>query len=83
VIIGPDIYGTSNVAREVFALRAQVQPGDSGGPLVAPDGTVVGIVFAASLDDPDTAYAFTAREALPVITLGAASTTAVSTGKCA
>lgn len=83
VIIGPNIYGTSNVAREVYALRAQVRPGDSGGPLVAPDGTVVGIVFAASLDDPDTAYAFTAREALPEITAGVASTTAVPTGQCA
>ena len=60
MIVGPDIYGTSNVAREVYALRAEVRPGDSGGPLVAPDGTVVGIVFAASLDDPETAYAFTA-----------------------
>jgi len=83
VIIGPDIYGTSNVAREVYALRAQVRPGDSGGPLVAPDGTVVGVVFAASLDDPDTSYAFTAREALPEITAGAASTAAVPTGQCA
>ena len=83
MIVGPNIYGTSNVAREVFALRAQVRPGDSGGPLVDPSGTVVGIVFAASLDDPDTAYAFTAREALPEITAGVASTSEVATGECA
>lgn len=83
VIVGPDIYGTTNVAREVYALRAEVRPGDSGGPLIGPDGTVVGIVFAASLDDAETAYAFTAREALPAIALGVASTAAVSTGQCA
>lgn len=83
VILGPDIYGTTNVAREVYALRARVMPGDSGGPLVAPDGTVVGVVFAASLDDAETAYAFTAAESLPAITQGVSSPTEVSTGRCA
>lgn len=83
VIVGPDIYGTSTVAREVYALRAEVRPGGSGGPLVAPDGTVVGVVFAASLDDPDTAYAFTADEVRPVIELGLAATSAAATGACA
>jgi S1-C subfamily serine protease len=82
-IAGPDIYHTETVTREVYALRAHVLPGDSGGPVMAPDGTVVGVVFAASLDDADTAYAFTADEVQPVIERGIASKHQVGTGACA
>ena len=35
---GPNIYSSATVTREVYTLRAQVQPGNSGGPLLAPDG---------------------------------------------
>jgi S1-C subfamily serine protease len=80
---GPDIYQRSQVTREVFSLYADVQPGNSGGPLLAPDGHVYGVVFAKSLDDPNTGYALTADEVAPVVSAGRASRTETSTGSCA
>ena len=44
------------------------------------NGSVVVMVFATSLDDPDTMYALTMREISPVVRL--ASSSAVSTGTC-
>jgi S1-C subfamily serine protease len=80
---GPDIYQRSQVTRQVFSLYANVQPGNSGGPLLTPDGAVYGVVFAKSLDDPNTGYALTANEVAPVVTEGKARTTGTSTGSCA
>ena len=65
---GPDIYHRNQVTREVFSLYADVEPGNSGGPLLTPEGDVYGVVFAKSLDDPETGYALTADEVAPVVT---------------
>ncbi len=59
---GPNIYHTQQITRQIYALRAQVEPGNSGGPLLSPDGEVYGVVFAAAVNDPDTGYALTAQE---------------------
>lgn len=80
---GPDIYHRSQVTREVFSLFASVEPGNSGGPLLDFEGEVYGVVFAKSLDDPDTGYALTADEAAPVIRDGRDRTQRVGTGDCA
>ena len=80
---GPDIYHRTQVTREVFSLFAKVEPGNSGGPLLDSDGEVLGVVFAKSLDDPDTGYALTADEAAPVIRAGRDRTQRVGTGDCA
>jgi S1-C subfamily serine protease len=80
---GEDVYGRPGVVRDVYSLRAQVRRGASGGPVLDPDGDVVGMVFATSLDDPDTGYALTLEEITPVLRLGTASSSAVSTGACA
>jgi S1-C subfamily serine protease len=80
---GPDIYQRRQVTREVFSLYANVEPGNSGGPLLSLDGRVYGVVFAKSLDDPNTGYALTAAEAAPVAQAGRAADTAVATGACA
>ena len=58
----PDIYGDGSVIRVVFSLRGLVRPGNSGGPIVSSAGDVVGVVFAASVTDPDTGYALTADQ---------------------
>ncbi|MET0740800.1 MAG: MarP family serine protease [Candidatus Nanopelagicales bacterium] len=79
---GEDIYGRSGVTREVYSLRANVQPGNSGGPLLAPDGSVLGVVFAASVDDPETGYALTAAEVGGRAEEGLDRTEPVSTGPC-
>jgi hypothetical protein len=80
---GPDIYHRSQVTRDVYALFADVEPGNSGGPLLTPEGDVYGVIFAKSLDDPDTGYALTAAEARPVVRQGRDATARVDTDTCA
>jgi S1-C subfamily serine protease len=79
----PDIYGSGSVVREVFSLRSQVRPGNSGGPLVSTDGDVLGVIFAASVTDPDTGYALTAEAVAQAAATGITSDQEVSTGDCA
>ena len=45
---GRDIDGEARITRDIFELRAAVEPGDSGAPLVLEDGTVGGLVAAES-----------------------------------
>jgi S1-C subfamily serine protease len=80
---GRDIYGRSQVTRDVFSLYSTVQPGNSGGPLLSPAGRVYGVVFAKSVDDPNTGYALTVEEVQPVTDAAATATDPVSTGGCA
>jgi len=80
---GPDIYQRNQVTREVFSLYADVEPGNSGGPLLTPAGDVYGVVFAKSLDDPETGYALRADEVAPVVAAGKGRTTETSTESCA
>lgn len=79
---GEDIYGQPGVVRQVYSLYAEVRPGNSGGPLLDANGAVVGVVFASSLDDPDTGYALTLAESQPVLAGAAAAGTPVDTGGC-
>jgi S1-C subfamily serine protease len=79
---GPNIYNNATVTREVYTIRAKVRSGNSGGPLLATDGTVLGVIFAAAVDDPNTGFALTVDEASPVAAAGALRTDAVSTGAC-
>ncbi len=79
----PDIYGDGTVIRDVFSVRGLIRPGNSGGPIVHSDDEVVGVVFAASVTDPDTGYALTAAQVHQLATAGAGRTDRVSTGACA
>lgn len=79
---GPNIYETTPVTREIYSLRAQVLPGNSGGPLLTPAGGVLGVVFAASLDDKETGYALTAAEVRPDAQRAGTAAAAVSTRSC-
>ena len=79
---GADIYGRPGTNREVYSLRAMVRQGNSGGPLLDTGGRVVGVVFAKSLDDPETGYALTLAEAAPVLRAATAARTPVATGAC-
>jgi S1-C subfamily serine protease len=80
---GTDIYGHGQVTRDVYAVRGTIRPGNSGGPLLSPDGHIVGVVFASSVDDPDTGYALTADQVAAAAREGVASSTPVDTGSCA
>ena len=55
--LGRDIYGQETVAREVIELTADVRPGDSGGPVMLADGSVGGVTFSESRDQPLIGYA--------------------------
>jgi S1-C subfamily serine protease len=81
-VSGPNIYDDRTVTRDVYTIRARVRPGNSGGPLLTPHGQVYGVVFAASVDQPDTGYALTAGEVASDVTRGESATTPVSTGRC-
>ncbi|MEP6695819.1 MAG: MarP family serine protease [Pseudonocardiales bacterium] len=79
---GPDIYNEHQVVRQVYALRANVRSGNSGGPLITSSGTVLGVVFAAAADEPDTGFALTAAEVSEDARAGATATRRVSTQVC-
>ncbi|MGH3361165.1 MAG: MarP family serine protease [Nocardioides sp.] len=79
----PNIYGEGSVIREVFSLRGLVRPGNSGGPIVSSAGDVVGVVFAASVQDRETGYALTADQVEKPAAAGITRDDAVSTGDCA
>ncbi|MEU6227121.1 MarP family serine protease [Streptomyces sp. NPDC047042] len=80
---GPDIYHRGTVRRDVYSLFATVRQGNSGGPLLTPDGKVYGVVFAKSLDDPETGYALTADEIQEDIDQGRLASQQVDSDSCA
>ena len=79
----PDIYDRGQVLREAFSVRSLVRSGNSGGPLVSTDGTVLGVIFAASVSDSSTGYAVTAEQAQDDAREGVSADRAVDTGGCA
>jgi S1-C subfamily serine protease len=81
-ISGPDFRNTQTVVRDVYALFGTVRAGNSGGPLFAPDGTVLGVVFASAIDDPDTGYALTGPQVAEAAAAGSRSGAEVGTGPC-
>jgi S1-C subfamily serine protease len=78
----PNIYGEGTVLRDVFSLRALIRQGNSGGPIVNSAGEVVGLIFAASVTDPDTGYALTAEQIAESAAQGVTSEVEVDTGSC-
>jgi S1-C subfamily serine protease len=81
-IKGPDFRDSRTVVRDVYALFGSVRAGNSGGPLFSPDGTVLGVVFASAIDDPNTGYALTADQVARAASVGSRSAAPVSTGAC-
>lgn len=80
--VGPNIYQTTTVNRQIYEIRALVQEGNSGGPLLSPAGQVDGVVFAAAVGVADTGFALTSTEVLPDARTGAVATEPVSTQAC-
>ena len=81
-ISGPDFRNSQTVVRDVYALYGIVRAGNSGGPLFATDGTVLGVVFASAIDDPNTGYALTALQVGDAARAGSTATAEVATGPC-
>ncbi|OII61701.1 serine protease [Streptomyces sp. CC77] len=80
---GPDIYHRGEVRRDVYSLYTTVRQGNSGGPLLTEDGKVYGVIFARSLDDPNTGYALTVDEIREDIALGLSAGQQVDSQGCA
>ena len=80
--VGSDIYETGQVTRQIYEIKAVVEPGNSGGPLLSPSGTVYGVVFAAAVGVPETGFALTAAEVASDANAGAGQTVPVSTQGC-
>lgn len=81
-VVGENIYGQRGVSRDVYVLTTHVVPGNSGGPLLGTDGSVLGLVFAQALEDPDVGYALTAAQFRPVSRAAGSSVQPVDTGAC-
>ena len=81
-ISGPDFRNAKTVVRDVYALFGTVRAGNSGGPLFATDGTVLGVVFASAIDDPNTGYALTAQQVATAARQGSTAVAEVGTGPC-
>jgi S1-C subfamily serine protease len=81
-ISGPDFRNTHTVTRDVYALYGIVRAGNSGGPLFSTDGSVLGVVFASAIDDPNTGYALTATQVGGAARAGENATAEVGTGPC-
>ena len=79
---GPDIYRDPQpVTRYVYTIYANVEQGNSGGPLIDLNGKVVGVVFGAAVDDPNTGFVLTKDEVESQLAkIG--NTQAVGTGAC-
>ena len=81
--IGYDIYSQHTVDRLIYILRSTVIPGNSGGPFVDTDGRVRGMIFAASSNNKDEAYALDGAEIDRAIRGAAGKTRQVDTKTCA
>jgi S1-C subfamily serine protease len=81
-VTGNNIYGSGDVRREIYAVRADVRSGNSGGPLLADDGHVLGVVFATALDSPETGFVLTDKEIWPDLVAGRGETAPTGTSSC-
>jgi len=82
MVKGPNIYEDRDVVRQVYILRTTVRSGNSGGPLLDTDGQVLGVIFAAALDDDETGFALAPSEVMPVADAAATLRDPVPTGRC-
>lgn len=60
--VGFDIRNQDRVTRRLLFMAASLQQGDSGSAVLDVNGAVVGVVFAVSPDDANTAYALHVSE---------------------
>ncbi|MDQ3468431.1 MAG: trypsin-like peptidase domain-containing protein, partial [Actinomycetota bacterium] len=62
-----DVYRQGEHLRPGLEVEAGVRSGDSGGGLVAADGSLLGLVWAASREADDRAWAVTSAAIVPLV----------------
>jgi len=81
---GPNIYDNRTESRDVYTVYSVVRSGNSGGPLIDTSGGVLGVVFGAAVDDPNTGFALTAQQVTSVLPSNPSGLyQSVSTDQCA
>lgn len=80
--IGRDIYEEGRTNRDVYALRADVQPGNSGGPLLDRNGNVYGVIFARSTSYDQVGYAVSTPAVQEVVQQAMSSPSAGKSRRC-
>lgn len=80
--IGRNIYNQGSITRDVYSLKATVEPGNSGGPLVDKEGAVIGLIFAESTTYDDVGYALTMDKVMDGFTKAKQNNSLVDTGSC-
>ena len=77
-----DIYANNDVIRTIEVLASRIVPGNSGGPMVDTNGTVIGVVFAASTTNDSEGYALAQSQISSDLAAGQNRIGAVSTQTC-
>lgn len=80
---GQNIYNRGTVDRNIYELQSDIEPGNSGGALIDADGTVIGIVFAKSVSQPNIGYALVSSDIINSVQTAEKQNTPVSVGQCA
>ncbi|MFI9508207.1 MarP family serine protease [Nocardia sp. NPDC052566] len=78
----PDIYRSTTVSRQLYAVSAPIRSGNSGGPLIDTQGRVLGVVFGVDPDNAHIGYAMNLSEVLDRLADRVNSDRPVSTGPC-
>jgi S1-C subfamily serine protease len=80
---GRNIYNQGDTEREVYSVKATIEPGNSGGPIINKSGTVIGLIFAESTTYNDVGYALTMSEVIAGLNQAKDASQTVNTGSCA
>lgn len=79
---GQDIYNDAIAERSIYYLDTEVTVGNSGGPVVLADGTVIGMVFARSIDNEKIGYAISSDQIKASLSQAMSENTVVNTREC-
>lgn len=79
---GRNIYNMGSTVREVYSIKADVHQGNSGGPMVDKNGTVIGVIFAKSINYDHVTYALTPAQILADLQKAKDKTESVAANSC-
>jgi len=80
---GRNIYNHGFTLRKVYSIQANVVQGNSGGPVIDKNGSVIGVIFAKSINYDQVGYAITMEQVMKDIERARGASASVSTESCA